>query len=332
LPGRLRQRLLAAAILFVATVSVSLASAQVGSAVSATVRATNAAGREFAPGVLTTIEPDVDRSAAILVHDLVEIRSDEKLTWKPASFPQSRTLHEMAAAAPFVQDVWCLEFTFKPLRMIEVDVPQPGGQTQRQLVWYMVYRVRNTGAAEHGEVHPDGTFSTTPAPVDSLRFMPHLVLTSHDLDDQGEPVRKSYLDRVLPAAIEPIGKREFGAGELLHSVQMAQQTLPLETGRSQQGRWGVATWVGIDPDVDFFSVSVRGLTNAYQWEDPAGAYQAGDPPGKGRTFTWRVLQLNFWRPGDRFGENEREIRYGAAPDKGAYYEGGEGVAYRWVYR
>ena len=45
----------------------------------------------------------------------------------------------------FRREIWCLEFSFKPLRMIEVDVPLPAGGTQRKLVWYLVYRVRNTG-------------------------------------------------------------------------------------------------------------------------------------------------------------------------------------------
>ena len=77
---------------------------------------------------------------------------------------------------------------------------------------------------------------------------------------------------------------------------------------------------------------VRGLTNAYQWTDPEGAYAKGDPPGAGRKFTYKTLQLNFWRPGDEIQQNEREIRFGVAPDRASLYESGEGVAYRWVYR
>ena len=49
----------------------------------------------------------------------------------------------MSADVKFRRDIWCLEFSFKPLRMIEVDVPTLGRHAN--LVWYLVYRVRNTG-------------------------------------------------------------------------------------------------------------------------------------------------------------------------------------------
>ena len=39
------------------------------------------------------------------------------------------------------------------------------------------------------------------------------------------------------------------------------------------------TW--IDPRIDFFSVFVGGLTNAFQFEDVPGGFKPGDPPGTG---------------------------------------------------
>ena len=92
------------------------------------------------------------------------------------------------------------------------------------------------------------------------------------------------------------------------------------------------TWVDIDPRIDFFSIFVGGLTNAYQWTDPPGAYKTGDPPATGREFKRKTLQLNFWRPGDEFGQDETAIRYGVARGKANLYDVFEGVAYRWVYR
>ena len=41
--------------------------------------------------------------------------------------------------------------------------------------------------------------------------------------------------------------------------------------------WGVATWEYVDPRMDFFSIYVKGLTNAYRFADPPGAYKAGEP-------------------------------------------------------
>jgi hypothetical protein len=113
---------------------------------------------------------------------------------------------------------------------------------------------------------------------------------------------------------------------------MAERPIPVSGDRADKGVWGVATWTDVDPRMDFFSVYVGGLTNAYQWEDVAGAYKPGDPPGKGRRFARKMLRLNFWRPGDENLLDEREIRYGAPIGKSNLYEATDGVAYAWVYR
>jgi hypothetical protein len=286
---------------------------------------------EFAPGVLTTIPPSVDREDVISIHDVPEIRADQSLAWDPTSTTKSRTLYEMAKDAVFINDVWCLEFAFKPLRMIEVDVPQPSGRVQRKVIWYMVYRVRNTGVGLTGKANEDGTFETVPQATDDLRFIPELVLVSNDRS-AGQRVRKAYLDRIVPAALGPIQQREFPRGELFNSAELATEILKIEGGRTQQGAWGVAMWEDVDPQIDFFSIYVRGLSNGIAWTDPAGAFKLGNPPGTGRKFTYKTLQLNFWRPGDDIRESEREIRFGTAPERADFYDSGEGVAYRWVYR
>ncbi|MEM8944277.1 MAG: hypothetical protein AAGD11_03765 [Planctomycetota bacterium] len=286
---------------------------------------------QFAPGVLTTIEPDVASDDTVVVHDLVELTSDEQLERQPATNTKSRTLYEMARDVPFRRDIWCLELAFKPLRMLEVDVPQPAGKMQRKLIWYMVYRVRNTGVGLAPTEQPDGTYVTTDKTTDSVRFFPQFVLSSQDRNREGEKIRKQYLDRIIPTAVQAIQRRELPDGELLNSVQLSEQLLQAETGRSIGGFWGVATWEEVDPKIDFFSVYVGGLTNAYDWQDLED-FQAGDPAGTGRKFVRKQLQLNFWRPGDAYAEDEREIRFGSAPGKGDFYGSSEGVAFQWIYR
>lgn len=300
-----------------------------------------AEGPKFAPGVVTTIPPAVDPADAISLHDAVELRANDKLKWQPSKWlqwesatpaPTNRTLYEMAEGAAFPQDIWTLEFSFKPLRMIDVDVPQANGRVQRKQIWYMVYRVRNTGAGLVAKIQPDGEYVTEAKATEKIRFQPQFILTSQDHDGSDGAVRKAYLDRVIPAAMAAIQQRERPGVRLLNSVEMAEQDLPVESGRTQRGVWGVAMWEDVDPEIDFFSVYVGGLTNAYQWVDPAGAFKTGDNPGKGRVFTRKVLQLNFWRPGDSLDPNEREIRFGSAPGEAERYSGGEGVAYQWVFR
>lgn len=290
------------------------------------------AAPRFAPGVLTTIAPDIVAEDTVSVHDVVELRADARLEREPLLDTNGQTLYEMASEVVFRREVWCLELSFKPLRMLQVDLPQKSGKMQRKLVWYLVYRVRNTGAGLSPQEQADGSYTTVDKQLGTQRFLPQFVLTSQDRDSQGNRIRKSYLDRILPAAVPAIRRRELPRGELLTSVEISDRLLEPEVGRTRGGLWGVAIWEDVDPEIDFFSIYVGGLTNAYRWEDAAGAFQLGDSPGKGRKFSRKTLQLNFWRPGDSFGENEREIRYGSAPGSAKFYGTDEGVAYRWVYR
>ena len=291
-----------------------------------------AASPQFAPGVLTTIVPDVDNQDTVSVHDIMELRADDKLQREPVTDTKSRTLYEMAESVTFRRDVWCLELSFKPLRMMTVDIPQPSGQMRQKLVWYMVYRVRNTGVGLVPQKQADGTFVPGKKATAEIRFYPQFVLSSQDRNREGKRIRKAYLDRILPAATQAIQRREMPKGKLLNSVQMSEHLLAAEKGRAIGGLWGVAIWEDVAPQIDFFSVYVSGLTNAYDWQDLPEDFQAGDPVGKGRKFTRKQLQLNFWRPGDAYAEDEREIRFGAAPGKGDIYGTGEGVASRWIYR
>ena len=84
---------------------------------------------------------------------------------------------------------------------------------------------------------------------------------------------------------------------------MTEQLLAAEKGRAIGGLWGVAIWEDVDPQIDFFSVYVSGLTNAYDWRDSSEGLQAGAPvAARPQVHTHKQLQLNFWRPGDAYAE------------------------------
>jgi hypothetical protein len=99
-------------------------------------------------------------------------------------------------------------------------------------------------------------------------------------------------------------------------------------------------WEGVDPRIDYFSVYVQGLTNAYRFADNPDEYKPGDKPGKGRKFTHKTLAIHFWRPGDTIAENEGEVRYGmpteqepaAQKEVNAKYGQEDRLDYRWIYR
>jgi hypothetical protein len=271
--------------------------------------------RELAPGVEIAIPPDRHEEETFSTHDIVEIlHGIPGLEWKPQFSPETQTLRQMATSTVFRRDIWCLEFTFKPVRMMWVDVPQSDGRMERKLIWYMIYHVRNLGEHLSPTKQDDKTHALSNIDRD-MRFFPTFVLESHEYN-------KSYLDRVIPVAIQAVQQKEDPNRTLLNTVDIGSKKIPVSHGLIDRSVWGVATWEDVDPRIDSFSVSVAGLTNAYQWEDPPGAFKAGDPPTAGRQLRQKTLVLNFWRPGDQYREDKRQIRFGIPGQ----------VDYRWVYR
>ena len=138
---------------------------------------------------------------------------------------------------------------------------------------------------------------------------------------------------MIPAAVAAIRRAKRPAAELLNSVEMAEQPIPVSDGRVDHSVWGVATWNDVDPRIDFFSVYVGGLTNAYRWEDVAGRVQgrairrarAARSPARCCSSISGVRATSFCT-------DEREIRYGVPLGKADLYDVADGVAYRWVYR
>src|SRR5262249_6604236 len=148
--------------------------------------------------------------------DIVEIvKGIPGLNWSPKFTPESRTLLERATNTEFRRTIWSLEFTFKPVRMIYVDVPQASGRMQRKLVWYMLYHVRNPGGHMSPVKQADG--SITIQPVDQpVRFFPTFVLESHEYG-------KAYLDRIIPVAIPAIQAKEDPNRPLFDSVTIGSK-------------------------------------------------------------------------------------------------------------
>ncbi len=251
--------------------------------------------RKLAPGVVKKIDNARQVKEAFSRHDVVELLAvDPKFDW--------------AKDVPFRRDIWSLEFKFKPVRMISVDMPQRGGKMRKKQIWYMIYSVTNPGKIMHPVADEDGTYKIEQ--VDrAVRFIPEFLLESPEF-------QKAYPDRVIPVALGPIRMREDRNRKFLTSVEMCRDIKVGET------LWGVATWEDLDPRIDRFSIYVQGLTNAYVWKDEDGRYKKGDPIGTGRRLSRKTLKLNFWRPGDEYFEHEKEIRFGIPGE----------VDYEWVYR
>jgi hypothetical protein len=283
--------------------------------------------RRLVPGVETTVPVQWDPTETVSFSNIVEILSVPALNWTPQTISKAQTARELATRYPLRRDVWNLEFSFLPMRMIRVDLPEAGGRLRPTMVWYMVYRVTNRGDHLHPTQQADGTWDIEKVDY-PVSFVPSFTLHTPEL-------RKTYRDKVIPLAIEPIRRREDPRRELLTSAQIMQRQIELTTETQDNSVWGVATWQSgfesgdlVDPRTDYFSIYVAGLSNAYRFADPAGAYKEGDPPATGRLYRRKTLQLNFWRPSDEFSTAETEIYLGTPSSLGIKGR----IDYQWVFR
>ena len=286
--------------------------------------------RRLAPGVKTTIVPEPNAGETFTGPIRITELSGPEIDWTPNYSPKTSTLLVRANQSILRRDVWNLEFSFKPLRMVEVDVPQPNGNLAKKVVWYMVYQIRYMGQ----DIRPAGrqdefgneTFPTVERfRSGDRRFMPTFILEAVEFN-------KSYLDRILPAAKPVIEAREKVGRPIYNTVEIGQQQLRPWSSDEDTSVWGVVTWVDIDPRLDFFSIYIRGLTNAFQVAEP----ELGPKP----KLLAKTLRLNFWRPGDAIRQLDDNIRYGVPvesdPDLQAKilerYGLEERLDHLWVYR
>ncbi len=292
---------------------------------------------QFAPGVVTVIPPAPDpketfdgpQTLQSLLDAYPEIKygGESHPAGQPHYDPRSRTLVEMAKQVILRREIYCFELSFKPLRQMYIDVPRPNGRMQRKLVWYMVYRVRYRG----GDLRPAAD-QVAGVPIykrveeihyDTRRFFPMFVLSNH-------LTGKQYVDRVLPTAKRKIAIREQITAPLHNSVEISKVKVPYSSDSSAPGVWGIVTWEDVDPNLDFFSVEAYGLTNAFEQ----------DGEGDQAPYRRKMLQLNFYRPGDTMRQTEDHIRFGVPAfedeQQQAYilekYGLEERLDYRWLFR
>ncbi len=291
----------------------------------------------FAPGVVTVIPPAPDPKetfdgplplqSLLDAYPEIQFGGTTHQAGEPHFDPRTRTLVEMAKQVILRREIYCLEFSFKPLRHIYIDVPRADGRMQRRLIWYMVYRVRYRG----GDLRPAAD-TVAGAPIytrvesiryDSRYFFPMLVLRNLETN-------KNYVDRILPTAVDKIKVREQITAPLYNSVNITRVKIPYGSDSASPGIWGVATWEDVDPNLDFVSVEVFGLTNAFQQ----------DGEGDDAPYRRKALQLNFYRPGDAIEQTEDLIRFGVPAFENqaeqAYilkqYGLPERLDYQWLFR
>jgi hypothetical protein len=173
------------------------------------------------------------------------------------------------ALLPIESDnLWVLEFSFKPLRIVEHVTPDKG----RRKYHYMYYKVVNrTGKPR--------------------MFVPQFVLVT----DTG----KRYEDAVLPAVVKQIQGREDPTTPLLGAVTN-NGMIPASTKEGiDDAVFGVAIWDGVDRSADGLKVYVRGLSD--------GLKEVTLPQAEKPTVQYKTLRIDFIRRGDNLNIHEKEI-------------------------
>jgi hypothetical protein len=114
----------------------------------------------IAPGGLTVIPPNIDYESIANRADITDLlpllkEADADLQREVPFDPQlwSKDIR-------YARDVWCLQFSFKPLRIIEVDIPNAAGNFDKKKIWYLVYNVENLGPSKLDEKRINSTLGS----------------------------------------------------------------------------------------------------------------------------------------------------------------------------
>jgi len=178
------------------------------------------------------------------------------------------------------QGIWVLDFTFKPLRIVTVDIP---GKGPRQ-IHYLYYKVMNrTGKPR--------------------MFVPQFIVVNED--------GQRFEDEVVPHAIPVIQKREDPSIPVLGAVDVIGMLPPSTRPNIDDAVYGVACWDRWDRKSDRFSIYVRGLSDGYKEFPPESG---GKPVAR-----YKTLKIDFIRRGDEHNLSEKEIQLADPPYSWVYW-------------
>lgn len=178
------------------------------------------------------------------------------------------------------EDIWMLDFKYKPIRVFTADIPGRG----KTVVWYLWYQVSNqTGAPRF--------------------FNPYFELVTLDRNTV-------HVDEVLPAVQAAIAKQEDPTGYLniKNSVTIGQEPIPAsKPDAAPRYVTGIAIFPDVAkraPDTTRFSIFVSGLSNGWTVDD-------------NRVIRRKTLQLNFKRLTDAEHQDSQDIKF-VGPEEWVY--------------
>jgi hypothetical protein len=172
--------------------------------------------------------------------------------------------------------VWVLDFKFKDPRLIKVDVPGRG----QKICWYLWYQVINNTSQPR-------------------TFIPDFELVTTDRNTV-------HHDQILPKVQEAIRQLEDPTDylKIKNSVTIAAEPIPPSKKDAEpHAVTGVAIWDDVDPDANYYSIFITGLSNGWAVTDDP------DKPGEKTVVRRKTLQLNFRRLGDRYYQRSEAIHF-----------------------
>ena len=261
----------------------------------------------FAPGVIKIVPSDPQaRDTFTLPMKLPGLQSEK---WDPNFASQKHTLFGQTQNIIMFRDVWQYEFAMLGLRQMKVRVTSKDGKKRTKNVWYLVYRIRNMGNGLTYVTKRDGTgpqdvryelVKDSKIQPEKGDFIPRFTLEGW-VTEKGTYRKMSFEDQIRPKLLRLIQNREDPSLMLLDTFGMNSATVPMAKTPLDEGVWGVAIWENVDPRIDYASVKVSGITNAYR---------IVNKPDGSMAIKRRILQLNFWRPGDTVDESNDILPYG----------------------
>ncbi|MCS7166438.1 MAG: hypothetical protein RMI91_00665 [Gemmatales bacterium] len=221
-----------------------------------------------------------------------------------------RGIPDRAAAEdpPDRPDIYTLDFSFKPPRTIEVDIPRRG----RRIVWYLWYQVSND-TGQPREFRPQFRWVViTPGREGAYtdEVLPYVVDKIQEIEDPQRvyPIHTSIsIAKVkIPHVqqFDPLGRRiafpEYVTGVATWSVATPDEIKTLAKQPEYVRNY-------LPPDMSNFYIYVFGLSNGFVLIDT--------PEGKPMTKN-KALRLKFQRRGDEFRQHANQIEY---------------LGYDWIY-
>jgi len=194
----------------------------------------------LAPGGLTVVPPNIDYESVANRADITELLPvlpatdpalEREVPFKPELWAQN---------IRHTRDVWCLEFSFKPLRIIDIDIPNAAGTFDKKKVWYLVYHVANLGPTELGERKMNSVLGTG-VPLGGERNLPVAEDTTLENVPRSAPLEiRRQTGQFEPSPGEGVAIR-FVPQFALATPRLVLGTVPAENPETGATEWRAET-------------------------------------------------------------------------------------------